>query len=405
MAVPIRAQGPLEPFRGAFRQKLETEGSSPGRIDSQLCLFSDLSRWLRGRGLGPADLTADVVAEYVVSRRARYLSYRTTRSLTPLLVCLRLVGVAPLEEHDDGFRSGADVVLEAYRCYLLDEQGLTIGSVENYLRWSRVFLRSWWPEGWSGADVGQLRDLDAASVLSCVRHEVSRHKVGSARMFISATRSFLRFVCVRGLAEGPFAGAVPAVASRRGTGIPRAVGADVVQALLGSCDTTRAAGRRDAAILTVLTRLGLRAAEVAGLGLDDIDWRAGELVVRGKGRSVERLPLPADVGEVIVSYLCDGRPPRSGRHVFITALAPRRALSAGNVSEVVVRACERAGTPRIRAHRLRHTVGTETLRAGASLLEVGQLLRHRSLESTSLYAKVDYRALMPLALPWPDGAA
>jgi site-specific recombinase XerD len=179
----------------------------------------------------------------------------------------------------------------------------------------------------------------------------------------------------------------------------------VVEALLASCDTTTATGRRDAAVLIVLARLGLRAGEVAVLSLDDIDWRAGELVVAGKGRSLERLPLPADVGERIVAYLCDGRPPGSGRHLFVTASAPRRALSTANVSEVVIRACDRAGIARIRAHRLRHTVGTETLRAGASLSEVGQLLRHRSLQSTWIYAKVDYRALIPLALPWPDGAA
>lgn len=404
MAVPTRAQGPLEPFREGFRQKLEVEGWSLSGTDTKLCLFSDLSRWLRDRELGPADLTADVVEEYVVSRRARYSSCWTKRSLLPLLVYLRSAGAVPPEERDEGRRSSADDLLGSYRCYLLDEQGLTMRSVEGYLGWSRVFLRLWWPEGSSDADVGQLRDLDAASVLSCVRYEVSLLKVGSARMFISATRSFLRFVCVRGLTQGSFAGAVPAVASR-GAGIPRAVGPGVVEALLRSCDTTRAAGRRDAAILIVLARLGLRAAEVAGLRIDDIDWRAGELEVRGKGRSVERLPLPADVGEAIVSYLCDGRPAGSERHLFVTALSPRRALSPANVSEVVVRACDRAGVPRIRAHRLRHTVGTETLRAGASLSEVGQLLRHRSLESTSTYAKVDHRALISLALPWPDGAA
>jgi site-specific recombinase XerD len=405
VVVPIRAQGPLEPFREGFRQKLETENWSPSATESKLCLFSDLSRWLRGRGLSAADLTGDVVEEYFVSHRAQYSWCRTARSLLPLLVYLRSVGAAPPEEHDEVVRSSADELLESYRCYLLDEQGLTTRSVEHYLRWSRVFLRSWWPDGWCGADVSHLRDLDAASVLSCVRDQVSLLKVGSARLYVTATRSFLRFVCVRGLTDGPFAGAVPTVASHPGAGIPRAVGVGVVEALLASCDTTTAAGRRDAAVLIVLARLGLRAGEVAVLSLDDIDWRAGELVVAGKGRSLERLPLPADVGERIVAYLCDGRPPGSGRHLFVTASAPRRALSTANVSEVVIRACDRAGIARIRAHRLRHTVGTETLRAGASLSEVGQLLRHRSLQSTWIYAKVDYRALIPLALPWPDGAA
>jgi site-specific recombinase XerD len=160
-------------------------------------------------------------------------------------------------------------------------------------------------------------------------------------------------------------------------------------------------GRRDYAILVLLARLGLRAAEVAALRLDDIDWRAGEIVVRGKGHTEERLPLPSDVGAAIAAYLQRGRPRRPEREVFLRMSAPLRGLTPEGVSEVVRAASERAGLGSFGSHRLRHTAGTEMLRAGASLSEVAQVLRHRSVATTAIYAKVDHRALRQLAMPWP----
>lgn len=189
-------------------------------------------------------------------------------------------------------------------------------------------------------------------------------------------------------------------------GLPKALELDQVRRLLSSCDRDTANGRRDFAILTMLVRLGLRAGEVAGLGLDDIDWRAGETVIRGKGRRTEQVPLPADVGEAVAAYLRNGRPPTAeGRSVFVRFKAPHRALSAGGVSQVVAAAGLRAGLGRIHAHRLRHTAATEMLRAGAPLSEIGQLLRHRRLLTTAIYAKVDREALRTIARPWPGGEA
>ncbi|MGH8893535.1 MAG: tyrosine-type recombinase/integrase [Actinomycetes bacterium] len=156
--------------------------------------------------------------------------------------------------------------------------------------------------------------------------------------------------------------------------------------LLASCDRRSTFGRRDYAVLTVLARLGLRAGEVAALELTDIDWRAGELVVRGKGRRQERLPLPADVGEALVGWLRRGRPRCEATTVFTTVRAPHRGLTSG-VSAIVRAACGRAGLPAIHAHRLRHTAATEMLRAGASLPEVGQVLRHPSVLTTAIYAR------------------
>jgi integrase len=178
-----------------------------------------------------------------------------------------------------------------------------------------------------------------------------------------------------------------------------------VTRLLASCDRGTAIGRRDYAILTVLVRLGLRAGEVAALTLEDIDWRAGELVVVGKGGRRDRLPLPADVGEALAAYLRRGRSRGECRHVFVHARAPYCALRRWGVSHVVVRACLRAGVPELRAHRLRHAAATEMHRAGAGLVEIGQVLRHRRTATTTIYARTDPEALTELARPWPGGGA
>jgi integrase len=186
--------------------------------------------------------------------------------------------------------------------------------------------------------------------------------------------------------------------------LPRGLDTAVVTRLLESCDHATVVGRRDYAILMLLARLGLRGGEVTSLELNDFDWRSGEITVHGKGCRLDRLPLPVDVGEAIVAYLAQGRPHRAGRAVFCTVRAPYRPLTAAALRQVMGRACRRAGLPRAGAHRLRHSLATDMLRAGASLSEVGQVLRHRSQLSTAIYAKVDENALAPLARRWPTGA-
>lgn len=229
---------------------------------------------------------------------------------------------------------------------------------------------------------------------------------GSAKLTVTALRSLLGFLHVEGLIGEPLGQHVPAVASWRLAGLPRALEPGQVEALLASCDQRTAVGRRDFAMLTLLARLGLRAGEVAALRLEDIDWRSGEITVRGKGSRCERLPLPADTGEAIAVYLRDGRPgPFEGaRQVFLRARAPHRALTGGGVSGAVSTAGQRAGIGPVQ-HRLRHSAATGMLQAGASLTEIGQVLRHRRLLSTAIYAKADTEALRTLARPWPGGAA
>jgi len=225
-----------------------------------------------------------------------------------------------------------------------------------------------------------------------------------AKLTATALRSFLSFLYVEGMTERSLVAAVPSVAGWRLAGLPKGLEPKELRSLLTSCDRRTQQGRRDFAILTVLARLGLRAGEVAALLLDDIDWRAGTLVVRGKGNIIESLPLPPDVGEAVVAYLRRGRPGSAkGRPVFVRVKAPHRALSSGGVTQVVAAAARRAGLGQIHAHRLRHTVATQMLQAGASLTEVGQLLRHRRVLTTAIYAKVNREALRMIARPWPGG--
>jgi integrase len=174
-----------------------------------------------------------------------------------------------------------------------------------------------------------------------------------------------------------------------------------VDALIASCDRSNQSGRRDRAVLTLMARLGLRAGEVAAMQLEDIDWRAGEITVRGKARRKDRLPLPSEVGEAIVEYLADGRPSCATRHLVLTLYAPFRPIYPSSITNIVYRACHRSGLARVGGHRLRHALATEMLRQGGDLLEIAQVLRQSDLGTTAGYAKVDRVALRTVARPWP----
>lgn len=249
--------------------------------------------------------------------------------------------------------------------------------------------------------------LDAGTVTAFMVGFCRDRNANSAKSMARSVRSFLRFAHATGQTPADLRGAVPASADWRLASLPKTVPAADLERLLAVARRSAftATGRRDYAILLLLARLGLRRGEVAGLRLDDIDWRAGELAVTGKGSRVERLPLPAGPGEAIVAWLANGRPGCETRSVFTTLRPPGRPLSPGAVGHIVGTACQRAGLGRIGAHRLRHTLASAMLRAGASLPEVGQVLRHRSASSTAIYAKVDEAALRPLAPPWPGTAA
>jgi len=221
----------------------------------------------------------------------------------------------------------------------------------------------------------------------------------------TALRSFLRFMRWRGDINSDLAACVPSVANWRRSTIPRAIPPKQVELVLASVNRDTATGRRDYAILLLLARLGLRAHEVATLTLEDMNWQDGLITVRGKTSRYSQLPLPMDIGEAIADYLRNGRP-RGSRYLFLTVKAPVASFKARAIGSVVKHALERAGidSPRNGCHQFRHGLACQMLRQGASLPEIGELLRHRSPETTEIYAKVDFGSLTTLALPWPGGA-
>ena len=237
-----------------------------------------------------------------------------------------------------------------------------------------------------------------------VTANIPRSRATTAPIVVPALRSFLRFCYLEGVITRPLHNAVPPVAGWRMSGLPKGISDSSVQRLLESCDRSSARGQRDFAILTLLVRLGLRAGEVVAMVLADLDWRRGELIVHGKARRDEAVPLPKDVGAAIAGYLREGRPPTVDRHVFVRCYAPFRGLTMPRVSGVVYDACDRTGLAHVGAHRLRHTAASTMLANGANLAEIGEALRQRSATSTAIYAKVDRARLSALARPWPGSA-
>jgi integrase len=315
------------------------------------------------------------------------------KGVAPLLAYLRSVGVVPMPEPPVAV-AAADRVLDEFRAYLVGERGLAPGTVAADVHVAGLFMAT-------RAHLGL--GLEAVMPADVVAFVQAQCELRSAAYVTAGLRAFLRFCHLSGRTPRPLVGAVPRVASWRLARLPRAVPADTVQALLASCDRRTTYGRRDFAVLMLLARLGLRSGEVAGLGLQDIDWRSGELVVRGKGGKVERLPLPADVGEAVAAWLQRGRPRCAAREVFTRVRAPHRRLSSGGVGAIVRAAGVRAGVDGVHAHRLRHSVATQMLHAGAGLAEIDQVLRHDSPHTTAIYAKVDRDGLRELASLWPAG--
>jgi integrase/recombinase XerD len=395
----VRVSGPLEVFASGFAAELARVGYRRVPIVFQLQLMAHASRWLACEGIGAGELTSGVVERFLAERRAAgYTNYVTARAMAPLLGYLRGLGVAPAASPRPAV-GAVEMLLAGYREYLAVERGLTADTIEGYVLAVRPFLDGRLRDG----DELDLSGLSAADVVAFVVARCPGQSRGAAKMTVTALRSLLGFLHLRGLIGGPLADAVPSTASWRLSGLPRALEPEQLRALLESCDRRAATGRRDYAVLVLLARLGLRAGEVAALKLEDVDWRAGELQIVGKGRRAERLPLPEDVGETIVCYLRDGRPATAqDRSLFVRVRAPHRGLTTGGITQIVFAAARRAGLGPIHSHRLRHTAATQMLRAGASLEEIGQVLRHRRALTTAIYAKVDRDALRQLARPWPE---
>jgi len=394
----VAIEGPLASFGDAYRAELTVRGYASRTVVNELRQVARLSCWLQVSGLRVTDLSRARVEEFVAARRAAG-QCATEPGLLCLLDVLRSVGA--LEAEPLALRVDSppnDALLVSFRGYLLQERGLVSGTADAYVAYARRFL-----DGVERED--PLVGVTAREVTEAVLRESSVVSARAAQYFVTALRSFLRYCFVEGLVETDLSPATLAVKGGVCCSLPKRIGRGDARALLDSCDRRRAGGRRDYAVIITLLRLGLRASELAGLTLDDIDWRAAEIVIRGKGSRADRLPLPADVGAAIAAYLRRGRPHgHQRREVFVRSLAPIGPLGRGGVSAIVRRACRRAGVTPVGAHRLRHTAACEMVGAGVPLVQIGQVLRHRSLQSTAVYARVDLDQLRLLAPLWPGGA-
>lgn len=393
-------EGPLVPFAEGFWRELLRQGHPPGGAKHHLALMGQLDRWLLGESLAAGDLTPVVAGRFLASRRARgQRRVPTLASLAPLFDYLRNQQVLPAEQPRVATRR--DELLARYRRHLLNDRGLAAGTVLRYERFARRFLgeRAARTSSETGAE-----GLTAPEVSAWMLEASSRLTVESAKREAADLRALLRFLYLDGILAADLGGAMPPVATWRGTRLPQTMSTADVNAVLDSCDLSTVSGRRDRAILVLLARLGLRSGEVAALRLGDVDWRAGEITVRGKARRTDRLPLLAEVGEALVAYLTNGRPHGECPQLILTLYAPPRPIHPSSITNVVYRACRRAGLARAGGHRLRHALATEMLRRGGDLTEIAQVLRQSDLGTTSGYAKIDRDALRTVTRPWPGVA-
>jgi site-specific recombinase XerD len=390
-----RKPGRMGPHIDGLRDRLLELGYTAGSIREILKLVGHLGRWMVSADVDVSQLNETVVGLFLETVRVcGTRRVPSVRSLRPLLDYLDSQGALVAEVAP---RTPLEQLLGDYRTWLVEERGLAGPTVVRYENLARRFLLQQPATGGGGF----VEDLTAADVVGFLLRESTRVSVGAVKGRVAELRSLLRYLHLKGVTATALASAVPPVAGWHDTGIPVGLTAAEVQRLLDCCDRSGTGGIRDFAILMMVARLGLRSAEVARLELDDIDWRGGEIVVRGKARRRDRLPLPEDVGQAVAAYLRGARPATSTRRVFLALKAPMRAIRPDLVSDVTRRACQRAGLPRVGAHRLRHALATEMLRRGAKLVEISQILRHRDLATTAIYAKVDLNNLRSVALPWP----
>jgi site-specific recombinase XerD len=395
--------GPLALHVGGFASQLSQNGYAPNTVRAKCAVLADLSRWLERRQLTLAALDDRRLRQFQATRRRRNKARRgdpaTGQQLLDYLRDRNYIA-ATAQKID---RTAAACITRDFGEFLHSERGLSRSTVDSYLPIVRCFLDERF--GRKALRLDQLRPQDLQGF---VLREIQRVSRSRGNGVVTALRSFLRFLLHRGAIQTDLARTLPGVATWRLSHLPKSLPPEQVESLLAGCDRSTPTGKRDYAILLLLARLGLRGGEVLAMTLEDLDWERGEIIVRGKGQRHEKLPLPADVGEALACYLCDVRPACASRRVFIRMTAPRRGL-AGPVAIccIVRRALQRVGLdPEFKgAHLLRHSLATNLLHRGASLREIGQLLRHRQPTTTQIYARVDIAALRGIALPWPRGTS
>jgi site-specific recombinase XerD len=393
-------RGPFGSHIDGLATLLLERGYSKGTVERKISLVTALGRWLEGKHYGLNELNEETVKSFVRVRQRRTKICRGDEATLRLLLDqLRSSGDIP-PATVKAPQSVLEHVLSDYAEYLVKERRLSAPTVSDYSRVVRIFLSERFGKG-----SVRLKELCQADTNNHLQRKSKTVCPTTLQHLTAALRSFFTFLHLRGDIQTNLASAVPTVASWRLSTVPRFLTAAEIQQLLDSCDLTTAKGKRDYAILLLAVRLGLRAGELVAMKLDDINWDTAELLVRGKGQRNDRLPIPEDVGNALATYLLRGRPRCLTRHVFVRVYAPHREfVSSSDISTIVRQAIDRAGLrPACKgAHVLRHSLATSMLEKGASLTEIGEVLRHRCSSSTELYSKVALAALRALAQPWPE---
>lgn len=393
--------GPLGVDIDSFARLLTEQGYARRTAEEKIRIAADFSRWLDQQQLRIKDLDEKKISKFLLYRAQQGRTLHEERpTLRDLFKHLREAGIIPTPAPavDD---STLHRIENSFARYLAEERGLTQATLDTYLQIARRFLSERF-----GSDAILLDKLTTQDITRFILRHAHTISPRRAQLMVTALRSFLRFLHQRGETATNLAKSVPTVANWRLSGLPKFLNPDEVERLLQGCDQSSPTGQRDYAVLLLLARLGLRAGEVVHMVLDDIDWETGQLIVRGKSAREDRLPLPQDVGEALATYLCHGRPRCLSRRVFIRMRAPHQGFSSSvAICNIVRRALARARLHPVRkgAHLLRHSLATQMIRQGASLAEIGEILRHQLPNTTEIYAKVDLVALSALAQPWPGG--
>ena len=394
--------GPLVNYLDPFANHLLEQGYCRQYIGCQIRVAACFSRWLDGKKILAKCVTQEHAAQYLLGKkRQQAISRGNVSTLRRLISFLRQLGVC-LKPESPVYQSPVQQVVSSFGCYLLDKRGLSSKTFIQYGPFIGRFLTQCFGEG-----PVDLSALTGPNIIGFIQNEAAHLSTARAKVATNALRAFLRYAVYCGDINNDLVEAVPAVASWSMTSIPRAISQDHIQAVLAHCRHDTTIGRRDFAILMLLVYLGLRSGEIVALTLDSIDWETGSITVRGKGGQSTCLPLPTHVGSAIVDYLLHGRPRCNDRTLFLRTVAPIGGLGAQEtIATIVNTAVSRAGIdpPSRGAHQFRHALATLMLRQGASLSEIGSLLRHQNPKTTNIYAKVDIEALRSISSAWPGGA-
>ena len=395
-------KGPLLPYLDSFANYLDQQGYKRHLLGRQIRVVANFSQWLQAEQVTAENVTSEHAQRFFDEAErphpTRRGEYATLRFFIEFLSELGVIHLLP----ERGEASPIQHAINEFATYLHQERALSNKTLIKYCPVIEHFLLERFGHG--PVDCAA---LDAGNVIEFVKQQAMQLSPSGAKTVTTALRSFFRYLRYCGEIQLDLASAVPTVPNWSMTGIPRAITPDHLHAVFAHCPRDTPIGLRDYAILLLLARLGLRSSEIVSLTLDSIDWELSTIVVAGKGNQVATLPLPSEVGEAIADYLRHGRPTTDNRTLFLRTLAPIRALGAQQtVATIVGAAIRRAGIKtRYRgAHQFRHALAADMLRHGATLSEIGSVLRHRHAKTTGIYAKVDFAALRPLSLPWPGGA-